>query len=44
VNTCVTILYPYTWRFSGVITVLVPTASYQKVIYIASSATAFNEN
>jgi Flp pilus assembly protein TadG len=44
VNTCVTILYPYTWRFSSVIKVLAPTASYQKVIYITSSATAFNEN
>jgi Flp pilus assembly protein TadG len=44
VNTCVTILYPYTWRFGSVIKVLAPTASYQKVIYITSSATAFNEN
>ena len=44
VNTCVTILYPYTWRFSSVIKVMLPTASYAKVINIRSTATAFNEN
>jgi Flp pilus assembly protein TadG len=44
VNTCVTILYPYTWRFSSVIKVMLPTASYAKLINIRSTATAFNEN
>jgi Flp pilus assembly protein TadG len=44
VNTCVTILYPYSWRFSSVIKVLLPATSYAKVIYIRSTATAFNEN
>jgi Flp pilus assembly protein TadG len=44
VNTCVTIQYPYSWRFSSVIKVLVPTASYAKVIQITTVATAFNEN
>ncbi len=44
VNTCVTLQYPYTWRFNSVIKVLVPTASYAKTIYITTAATAFNEN
>ena len=44
VNTCVTIVYPYTWRFSSVIKVMLPTASYANVINIRSTATAFNEN
>lgn len=44
VNTCVTILYPYSWRFSSVIKVMLPTASYARVISIRSTATAFNEN
>jgi len=44
VNTCVTILYPYSWRFSGVMKVLLPRTTYAKVIYIKSTAAAFNEN
>jgi Flp pilus assembly protein TadG len=44
VNTCVTILYPYSWRFSSVMKVMLPASSYAKVIYIKSTATAFNEN
>jgi Flp pilus assembly protein TadG len=44
VNTCVTIKYPYQWRFSSVITLLVPKASYANVIYMTASATTFNEN
>lgn len=44
VNTCVTILYPYSWRFNGVMKVLVPSSSYGKVINIKATATAYNEN
>jgi Flp pilus assembly protein TadG len=44
VNTCVTLKYPYTWRFNSIIKVLVPTASYSKTIYITTAASAFNEN
>ena len=44
VNTCVSVQYPYSWRFSKVIKVLVPTASYANVIYITTAATALNEN
>jgi hypothetical protein len=44
VNTCVTILYPYSWRFGGVMKVMLPATNYAKVIYIKSTATAFNEN
>jgi len=44
VNTCVTILYPYSWRFSGVMKVLLPQTTYARVIYIKGNAAAFNEN
>ena len=44
VNTCVTIQYPYKWRFNSVITLLVPGARYGSVTYISANATAFNEN
>lgn len=44
VNTQVTIQYSYKWRFSSVITLLVPSGSYASVSYITTSATAFNEN
>jgi Flp pilus assembly protein TadG len=44
VNTCVTIQYPYKWRFNSVITLLVPGAKYGSVTYISANATAFNEN
>ena len=44
VDTCVTIQYPYKWRFNSVITLLVPNAKYGGVTYISAKATAFNEN
>jgi len=44
VDTCVTIQYPYKWRFNSVITLLVPNAKYGGVTYISANATAFNEN
>jgi Flp pilus assembly protein TadG len=44
VSTCVTISYPYKWRFNSVITLLVPNAKYGSITYISASATAFNEN
>lgn len=44
VDTCITIQYPYKWRFNSVITLLVPTAKYGGVTYISAAATAFNEN
>src|ERR1700688_2346238 len=34
VDTCVTIQYPYKWRFNSVITLLVPNAKYGGVTYI----------
>lgn len=43
IGTCVTITYPYKWRFNSVITLLVP-ATYQGVTYVNSAAAAFNEN
>jgi Flp pilus assembly protein TadG len=44
VDTCVTIQYPYKWRFNSVITLLVPSATYASVTSITTTATAFNEN
>jgi len=44
VNTQVTIQYAYKWRFSSVISVLVPRSTYASTSYITTSATAFNEN
>jgi Flp pilus assembly protein TadG len=44
VSTCVTISYPYRWRFNSVITLLVPNAKYGSITYISANATAFNEN
>jgi hypothetical protein len=44
VDTCITIQYPYKWRFNSVITLLVPNAKYGGVTYISAAATAFNEN
>jgi hypothetical protein len=44
IDTCVTIQYPYKWRFNSVITLLVPNTTYASVSYITATATAFNEN
>lgn len=43
VGTCVTVSYPYKWRFNSVIILLVP-ATYQGLTYLSSTAAAFNEN
>ena len=43
IGTCVTLTYPYKWRFNSVITLLVP-ATYQGITYLNSAAAAFNEN
>jgi len=44
INTCVTIQYPYKWRFNSVITLLVPSATYASVTSITTTATVFNQN
>ncbi len=43
VGTCVSIKYPYKWRFNSVITLLVP-ATYQGVTNLSGTAAAMNEN
>jgi Flp pilus assembly protein TadG len=43
VGTCVSIKYPYKWRFNSVITLLVP-ATYQGVTNLSGVAAAMNEN
>jgi Flp pilus assembly protein TadG len=43
VGTCVSVKYPYKWRFNSVITLLVP-ATYQGVTNISGVAAAMNEN
>jgi Flp pilus assembly protein TadG len=43
VGTCVSIKYPYKWRFNSVITLLVP-ATYQGVTNLSGVAAALNEN
>ncbi|MCU1301867.1 MAG: pilus assembly protein [Candidatus Sulfotelmatobacter sp.] len=44
VSTQVTIQYAYKWRFSSVISLLVPRSTYASTSYITTSATVFNEN
>jgi Flp pilus assembly protein TadG len=43
VATCVSVKYPYKWRFNSVITLLVP-ATYQGVTNLSGVAAALNEN
>ena len=44
ISTQVTIQYAYKWRFSSVISLLVPRSTYASTSYITTSATVFNEN
>lgn len=44
VGTCVIITYAYKWRFSSVITLLVPGATYAGVSNLSTTAVALNEN
>lgn len=44
VGTCVSIQYPYQWRFNRVIGLLVGGANYASVTSIATNAVALNEN